>query len=131
MGCSAAITDHRLPGSSLDRLIPPGIKDDKSYRAITRIAATPGVRQVLEIGASSGGSSTDDVLRFRSAAGVHLFDAALIDGSETAGKPELDDTCGARFLLLDGICITVRTGCLTAPAAGSRRPSAGRRGCPR
>lgn len=77
MGCSAAITDHRPPGSSLDRLIPPGIKDDKSYRAITGIAATPGVRQVLRIGASSGGSSTDDVLRFRSAAGVQLFDAAL------------------------------------------------------
>lgn len=190
------MTDQQPPESGLDRLIPPEIKDDKFYRAIARIAATPGVRTVLEIGASSGGGSTeawvagalqnpvrptihcievsvtrfaalaerwkdhdfvrcynvssvplesfpsdDEVLRFRSetcsklrnvrpekvlgwlqqdrdyltahglsrhgireiraAAGVDLFDAVLIDGSEFTGKPELDETYGSRFLLLD------------------------------
>lgn len=45
--------------SELDRLIPPEIKDDRLYRWIMRIAATPGVRTILEIGASSGEGSTE------------------------------------------------------------------------
>jgi len=192
------MSDDQPPESGLDRLIPPEIKNDIFYRDIARIAATPGVRQVLEIGASSGDGSTeawvegalqnavrptihcievsvtrfaalaerwkdhdfvrcynvssvplesfpsdDEVLRFRSqtrsklrnvrpekvlgwlkqdkdyltahglsrpgireirsAVGVDLFDAVLIDGSEFTGKAELEETYGARFLLLDDI----------------------------
>ena len=46
------------PGG-LDRLLPPQIKGDRFYRALRRVAATPGVRTVLEIGASSGAGSTE------------------------------------------------------------------------
>jgi len=190
--------DTPPPASGLDRLIPPEIADDKLYRAIERVAATAGVRQILEIGASSGAGSTeawvsgalrnaerptihcievslprfaalverwqghdfvrcynvssvpleefpsdDEVIRFRSqtrsklrnvrpekvlgwlrqdreylaqhglsrhgireikaAAGVTVFDAVLIDGSEFTGKAELEEVYGARFLLLDDI----------------------------
>lgn len=46
-------------GSELDHLIPPEIKDDRLYGWIMRIAATPGVETILEIGASSGEGSTE------------------------------------------------------------------------
>lgn len=39
-------------------LIAPEIKDDPFFRAIVRVAATAGVRQILEIGSSSGEGST-------------------------------------------------------------------------
>jgi hypothetical protein len=45
--------------SGLDRLLPPQVKHDSFYRAIIRVAARPDVRTVLEIGASSGGGSTE------------------------------------------------------------------------
>ncbi|MBW3534815.1 MAG: hypothetical protein KY453_06280 [Gemmatimonadetes bacterium] len=45
--------------SDLDRLIPPEIVDDPFHRCIERVAATPGVRHILEIGASSGAGSTE------------------------------------------------------------------------
>lgn len=44
--------------SALDHLIPAEIHDDPLWSWIERIAATPGVRHVLEIGASSGAGST-------------------------------------------------------------------------
>ena len=47
------------PVSDLDRLLSPQIKNERFYRAIRRVAATPAVRTVLEIGASSGGGSTE------------------------------------------------------------------------
>ena len=47
------------PRSDLDRLLSPQIKGERFYRAIRRVAATPVVRTVLEIGASSGGGSTE------------------------------------------------------------------------
>ncbi len=47
------------PGSGLDRLIAPEIRDDRFSRAIAEVAATPGVREILEIGASSGAGSTE------------------------------------------------------------------------
>jgi hypothetical protein len=46
-------------GTSLDRLIPPEIRNDGLYSAIVRVAATPGVRHMLEIGASGGDGSTE------------------------------------------------------------------------
>lgn len=46
-------------GTSLDRLIPPEIRNDSLYSAIVRVAATPGVRQMLEIGSSGGDGSTE------------------------------------------------------------------------
>jgi hypothetical protein len=46
-------------GADLDRLLPPQIRNERFYRAIRRAAAAPGVRTVLEIGASSGGGSTE------------------------------------------------------------------------
>lgn len=45
--------------SPLDRLIPPQVKNDAFYHAIMKVAATPGVRTILEIGASSGEGSTE------------------------------------------------------------------------
>lgn len=46
-------------GTSLDRLIPPEIRNDGLYSAIVRVAATPGVRHMLEIGSSGGDGSTE------------------------------------------------------------------------
>lgn len=46
-------------GTSLDRLIPPEIRNDSFYAAIVRVAATPGVRHMLEIGSSAGDGSTE------------------------------------------------------------------------
>ena len=48
-----------LAGSQLDRLIPAEISNDLFFRWIRRIAATPGVRHVLEIGSSAGAGSTE------------------------------------------------------------------------
>lgn len=186
------------PDSPLDRLLPPQVKNDGFYRALIRVAATPGVRTILEIGASSGGGSTEalvngalrnpdgppaihsievslarigafrerwrdfsfvhghntssvpresfptpeEVTRFyrtvrsklrnvrlekvlhwlqldldylaehpelsahgirriKEAAGVGVFDAVLIDGSEFTGRVEMEEVYGARFLMLD------------------------------
>ncbi len=45
--------------TGLDRLIAPQINNERFYRTIRQVAATEGVRTVLEIGASSGGGSTE------------------------------------------------------------------------
>jgi hypothetical protein len=45
--------------SDLDRLIPPQVKRDRFYRTIQRVAASRGVKAILEIGASSGEGSTE------------------------------------------------------------------------
>jgi len=45
--------------NALDRLMPPQMKNDGFYRAILKVAATPGVKTILEIGASSGQGSTE------------------------------------------------------------------------
>jgi hypothetical protein len=47
------------PPSGLDRLIPPEITHDRFYRVIADVAATAGVREILEIGASAGAGSTE------------------------------------------------------------------------
>lgn len=47
------------PDTGLDRIMAPQIKNERFYRAIRDVAATAGVRTVLEIGASSGGGSTE------------------------------------------------------------------------
>lgn len=183
-------------GPGLDRLIPPEITGDAFAHVIEEIAATPGVREILEIGSSAGEGSTAawvrgalrnprrprlhcievsterhaalverwgaqefvhchhvssvPVERLTSAAevegfyrdvpsrlrdfelptvlgwlrqdvdylrdnglsspgiaqlkeryGIETFDAVLIDGSEFAGRAELEEVYGARFLLLD------------------------------
>lgn len=188
--------DDTTPRSALDRLIAPEIRRDRFARAIEAVGATPGVRHILEIGASAGegsteawargclrnpqrptlhcievsvtrfaelserwkghdfvkcynvssvpierfateeevsrfhrevrsklrnvrlekalgwlrqdlaylrehGLSADGIRRIKAEAGVATFDAALIDGSEFTGKPELEEVYGARFLLLD------------------------------
>jgi hypothetical protein len=184
--------------SQLDAVIPAEIIHDRFYRWIARIAASPGVRAILEIGSASGTGSTqafvDGALRnsvrptlycleisrpryaalcgryadrdfvhcynmssvpaesfptaadidafrrrvwtrfrfiprrtvvgwleqdleyihrhrlsahgirlIRRAAGIDVFDAVLIDGSEFTGRAELAEVYGARFLLLDDI----------------------------
>jgi hypothetical protein len=184
--------------SALDRLIAPEIKDDPLYRWIVRIAGSPEVRHILEIGSSSGAGSTeafvagmrtnpgrpilhcievsrvrfqaladryrneaavrcynvssvpieafpsvadidafrrrvwtrfrfirrelvlswlrqdleylereslsgDGIRLVRERAGVDVFDAVLIDGSEFTGRAELAQVYGARFVLLDDI----------------------------
>ena len=45
-------------GPGLDRLISPEITDDAFAQAIEDVAATPGVREILEIGSSAGEGST-------------------------------------------------------------------------
>lgn len=45
--------------SALDRLIAPEIRRDRFSRAIAEVGATPGVREILEIGSSSGAGSTE------------------------------------------------------------------------
>jgi len=184
--------------STLDELLPPQISRDGFSKAILKVAATPGVKTILEIGASSGQGSTEalvlgamknpdgppqihsievskarigqfqerwtshpfvhgyntssvplasfptsaDVTRFyrevrsklrnvrlekvlgwlqadldylgehpdldaagirriKEAAGIAVFDAVLIDGSEFTGEAELPEVYGARFLMLD------------------------------
>lgn len=47
------------PSSSLDRLIAPEIRGDRFSRAISEVAAMPGIREILEIGSSSGAGSTE------------------------------------------------------------------------
>lgn len=47
--------------------------------------------------------STDGIRCIRAQHGIATFDAVLIDGSEFTGKAELEETYGARFLLLDDI----------------------------
>ena len=49
----------QAPDSALDRLIPPEITGDEFSQAIVEIASTPGVREILEIGSSSGAGSTE------------------------------------------------------------------------
>lgn len=48
-----------MHGTSLDQVIPPEIRDDGLYQAIVRVAATPGVQHMLEIGSSAGAGSTE------------------------------------------------------------------------
>jgi hypothetical protein len=45
-------------GVGLDRIIGPEVWNDEFYLAISRISSDPGVRTILEIGASSGRGST-------------------------------------------------------------------------
>lgn len=60
--------------SELDRLIAPEIVNDRFYRVLERIAATDGVRTILEIGSSAGEGST----------------AALIEGAlRNPRRPEI------------------------------------------
>jgi hypothetical protein len=53
------VTSSESPVSALDRLIPPEIRGDRFFRAIVDVASTPGVREILEIGSSSGAGSTE------------------------------------------------------------------------
>lgn len=189
-------TAPTAPGVGLDSLIPPEIAGDAFAHTIEEIASIPDVREILEIGSSSGEGSTAawvrgalrnphrprlhciEVSRERHAAlverwrdqdfvhchhvssipverlasaaeverfyrevpsrlhefelttvlgwlqneveylcdhglsspgidlireryGVETFDAVLIDGSEFAGRAELEEVYGARYLLLD------------------------------
>jgi len=50
---------EEAPGSELDHLIPPEITGDRFFDAIVEVGATPGVREILEIGSSSGSGSTE------------------------------------------------------------------------
>jgi hypothetical protein len=47
------------------------------------------------------GLSTSGIAQIKSQYAIETFDAVLIDGSEFAGRAELDEVYGARFLLLD------------------------------
>jgi hypothetical protein len=47
------------PESALDRIIPAEVTNDRFYRWLQRVASTPGVRTILEIGASAGEGSTE------------------------------------------------------------------------
>jgi len=50
-------------GSELDHLIPPEITGDAFSEAIEEVAATVGVREVIEIGSSAGDGSTESWVR--------------------------------------------------------------------
>ena len=47
------------------------------------------------------GVSSPGIAQIRDRYGIETFDAVLIDGSEFAGRAELEEVYGARFLLLD------------------------------
>lgn len=47
-----------MKDSELDHLIVPEISRDRFWRTIRRIASTPGIEHILEIGSSSGEGST-------------------------------------------------------------------------
>lgn len=49
----------RYAPSELDHLIPPEVSGDRFWSWIERVAATPGVQHILEIGASAGAGSTE------------------------------------------------------------------------
>jgi hypothetical protein len=55
--------DDARGSSGLDSLIAPEIRNDRFYRAIVGVAATPGLRHILEIGSSSGAGSTEAWVR--------------------------------------------------------------------
>jgi hypothetical protein len=50
-------------GTCLDEPIAPEIQADPFYEAIVRVAATAGVSQILEIGASGGAGSTEALIQ--------------------------------------------------------------------
>jgi len=47
------------------------------------------------------GLSSSGIAQIKESYGVETFDAVLIDGSEFAGRAELEEVYGARYLLLD------------------------------
>lgn len=57
------MSGEKPPGSQLDRLIAPEIRRDRFARVIEEVAATDGVRHILEIGASAGEGSTEAWVR--------------------------------------------------------------------
>ena len=59
MSHESAVSQESAVKSQLDEVIQPEISGDKFYRAIRKIAAMPEIRTILEIGASSGGGSTE------------------------------------------------------------------------
>jgi hypothetical protein len=104
----------------MDQLIPPEIQGDDFATLIEEIAATPGVRVILEDGASSGEGSTDafvsgalrnpetpllhcfeasavrfDLLRERHGHRpfVHCHNCSSVSSSRFASEPEIADFC--------------------------------------
>ena len=65
-----------------DRLIPPEITRDRFSRAIAEVAATPGVREILEIGSSCGAGSTEawvaGVLRNPDSPRLHCIEVSTV-----------------------------------------------------
>lgn len=57
-GASREPIAEASPGSTLDELIPPQIIDDAFAEMIEEIGASAGVREILEIGSSTGEGST-------------------------------------------------------------------------
>ena len=53
------MTNPRTEKSQLDSLIPPEIKNDELYYLIEEIASSANIKNILEIGSSSGGGSTE------------------------------------------------------------------------
>ena len=49
--------------SQLNSLINPEIKDDELYNIIQKLSATSNIKNILEIGSSSGGGSTEAFVR--------------------------------------------------------------------
>ena len=47
------------------------------------------------------GLSSPGIAQIKERYGIETFDAVLIDGSEFAGRAELEEVYGARFLLVD------------------------------
>jgi glycosyltransferase involved in cell wall biosynthesis len=53
------MTNQRTEKSQLDSLISPEIKNDELYYLIEEIASSANIKNILEIGSSSGGGSTE------------------------------------------------------------------------
>lgn len=78
------------PGNGLDRRIPPEIRGDAFEGWIERVAATPGVRTILEIGASSGEGSTTALvagaLRNPERPEIHCLEVSRVRHAALSGR---------------------------------------------
>jgi hypothetical protein len=119
-GAHSGDTVRAMPpdATGLDRLMTPQIQRGRFYRTIRRVAATPGVRTILEIGASSGAGSTEALVsgalanpggppeihtievskarfaqlaeRYRAYAFVHPYNVSSIRAADFPGEEEVE-----------------------------------------
>jgi hypothetical protein len=53
----------------------------------------------------NAGVATNGIRMIKQSQGISAFDMVMIDGSEFTGKAELNEVYGARWILLDDVCV--------------------------